>query len=460
MSLHVVVLAAGRGTRMRSNKPKVLHTVAGKPMLERVIETAKYLEPKGVHIIIGHEGERIKAAFNYHDVNWVWQHEQLGTGHALKQALPEIPDEDRVLVLSGDVPLIQKELLIKLIEKTEAKDDSVPLALLLALLSNPTGLGRVLRDSNGQIQALVEEKDANESERKIQEIYSGMCCAKAKDFKRWLPQLSAGNAQEEYYLTDIIKLAADEAHPISYVHAPKSWVIQGVNDRVQLESLERIWQARLAEDLMYQGATVADKHRLDIRGELTCGQDVYFDVGSVLTGRVELADKVHVGPHCRLHNVKLGPGTVLEAHSVLEDCEIGADCAIGPFARIRPGTKLADNCKIGNFVETKKVVFGEGSKASHLSYLGDADIGKGVNIGAGTITCNYDGVNKHKTIIEDGAFIGSDTQLVAPVTVGKNATLGAGTTLRREAPAGELTLTATQQKTVPGWQRPEKKEEL
>jgi bifunctional UDP-N-acetylglucosamine pyrophosphorylase/glucosamine-1-phosphate N-acetyltransferase len=364
-----------------------------------------------------------------------------------------------VLVLSADVPLIQLELLESLIERATSPDETSgknPLVLLLALLADPTGLGRVLRDADGHIRALVEEKDATETERKIQEIYSGMCCAKAHDLAVWLPKLSAGNVQEEYYLTDIIEMAATELHPIGFVHAASSWMIQGVNDRVQLQSLERVWQERQATALMARGVTVADKKRLDIRGELTCEQDVFLDVGLVLSGELHFGEGVHIGPHCVLKNVKVGVNTVIEAHSVLEDCEIGANCVVGPFARVRPGTVLANHCKIGNFVETKKAVFGEGTKANHLSYLGDVVIGKDVNIGAGTITCNYDGVNKHQTIIKDGAFIGSDTQLVAPVTVGKNATIGAGTTLRREAPADELTLTASQQKTIKGWERPKK----
>ncbi|MDF1645646.1 MAG: bifunctional UDP-N-acetylglucosamine diphosphorylase/glucosamine-1-phosphate N-acetyltransferase GlmU [Legionellaceae bacterium] len=458
MALHVVILAAGQGTRMFSKKPKVLHELSGKPMLERVLDTAKALKPAAIHVIIGHEGERIQEAFSQHEVNWVWQTERLGTGHALMQALPHVPEDDVILVLSADVPLIQRELLEALIARAIPDENSgkTPLVLLLALLSDPTGLGRVLRNADGYIRALVEEKDATETQRQIQEIYSGMCCAKASDFAVWLPKLSAGNAQEEYYLTDIIEMAAMASHPISYVHAAAPWMIQGVNDRSQLQRLERVWQERQATDLMKKGVTIADKTRLDIRGHLACGQDVFLDVGLVLSGELEFGEGVHIGPHCVLTNVKLGANTVIEAHSVLEDCEIGENCSIGPFARIRPGTILANSCKIGNFVETKKAILGEGSKANHLSYIGDALIGKRVNIGAGTITCNYDGVNKYQTIIEDGAFIGSDTQLVAPVKVGKNATIGAGTTLRREAPADELTLSTSQQKTISGWKRPKK----
>jgi len=458
MSLHVVILAAGNGTRMRSATPKVLHKIAGKPMLERVLDTATALEPDGIYVIIGYEGKRIQQAFKDRAVNWVWQNEQLGTGHAVMQALPHIPEEGLVLVLSADVPLIRLDLLQAMVAQATPASPSrkAPLALLLALLSNPAGLGRVIRDVNGSIRGVVEEKDATDAERSIQEIYSGTCCAAASDLAVWLPKLSDLNVQKEYYLTDIMRMAAEEHCPITCVHAPASWMIQGVNDRVQLEGLERVWQERRAVELMLSGVTLADRTRLDIRGELMCEEDVYLDVNVVFEGTVQLGRGCRIGPHCVLTNVTLGDNTVIEAHSVLDGCVVGDDCNIGPFARIRPGTVLGHRCKIGNFVETKKAVFDEGSKASHLSYLGDVTVGKQVNIGAGTITCNYDGVNKHQTVIEDGAFIGSDTQLVAPVTVGKNATIGAGSTIRKSAPAGGLTLTVSQQKTLSGWTRPEK----
>ena len=459
MSLHVVILAAGNGTRMRSATPKVLHTLAGKPMLERVLDTATALQPDGIHVIIGYQGERLKTTFSDRSVNWVWQKEQLGTGHAVMQALPHIPKDARVLVLSADVPLIQLDLLQAMVAQATPTSPSrqAPLALLLAILSNPTGLGRVIRDVNGAIRGVVEEKDATDAERSIQEIYSGTCCAAASDLAAWLPKLSDRNVQQEYYLTDIMAMAAEENCPITCVHAPASWMIQGVNDRVQLEGLERVWQERRATELMLSGVTMADRTRMDIRGELTCGQDVYLDINVVFEGEVRIGQGCRIGPNSILKNVTLGENTVIEAHSVLDDCVIGEHCRIGPFARLRPGTILGDRCKIGNFVETKKAVFDEDSQASHLSYLGDVTIGKKVNIGAGTITCNYDGVNKHKTVIEDGAFIGSDTQLVAPVTVGKNATIGAGSSIRKSVPAGGLTLTASKQKTLSDWQRPEKK---
>ena len=461
MSLHLVILAAGNGTRMRSSTPKVLHELAGKPMLERVLDTAEALKPDGIHVIIGYEGKRIQEAFKDRPVNWVWQQEQLGTGHAVMQALPHIPEDAHVLVLSADVPLIQLKLLQAMVRQATPASPSrqAPLALLLAILSNPTGLGRVIRDVNGAIYGVVEEKDATDAERSIQEIYSGTCCAAASDLAVWLPKLSDRNVQEEYYLTDIMAMAAEENCPITCVHAPASWMIQGVNDRVQLEGLERVWQERRAAELMLSGVTIADKTRVDIRGELTCGQDVYVDINVMFEGKVQLGQGCRIGPHCVLKNVTLGDDTVIEAHSVLEGCVVGEACSIGPFARIRPGTVLGDRCKIGNFVETKKAVFDDGSKASHLSYLGDVTVGKQVNIGAGMITCNYDGANKHQTVIEDGVFIGSDTQLVAPVTVGKNATIGAGSTIRKSVPAGGLTLTASSQKTLSDWKRPEKKAE-
>jgi bifunctional UDP-N-acetylglucosamine pyrophosphorylase / glucosamine-1-phosphate N-acetyltransferase len=460
MALHVVILAAGQGTRMHSSIPKGLHKIAGTSMLGRVLNTARALEPAQIHVVVGYEGEQLQQTFSEYAVNWVWQRELLGTGDAVKQALPDIPDEDEVLVLFGDVPLIQVDLLRSLLARvTPDASSNTPLALLLAQLPDPTGLGRVLRDGYGNVYAIVEEKDATDAERNIREIYSGVCCAAAIDLKRWLGNLNSDNAQGEYYLTGIIAMAADENRTIQTVHAPERWMIQGVNDKVQLEGLERVWQEKQASMLLLQGVMFADKRRVDIRGELHVGQDVFIDVGVVLLGSVTLADGVHVGPYCVLNNVSLGRHTVVEAHSVLEGCDTGEHCKIGPFARVRPGTVLGRRCKIGNFVETKQATFDDDTKASHLSYLGDVSVGKEVNIGAGTITCNYDGVNKHQTIIEDGAFIGSDTQLVAPVTVGKNATLGAGTTLRRSAPADELTLTAVAQKTMKGWKRPQRKEE-
>lgn len=454
MSLHIVILAAGQGKRMYSDTSKVLHKIGGKSMLARVVDTASALNPDGIHVIFGHGGEQIRQALPDLAVNWVFQAEQLGTGHAVMQALPHIPSTSLVLVLSADVPLIQVETLNALINYCKP---SRSLGLLLALIPDPTGLGRIVRNEQGKIYAIVEEKDANAQQRQINEIYSGICCATAADLNRWLPALNNSNAQGEYYLTEIIAMAAADLLPIVSLHAKDSMEILGVNNRAQLQQVERIWQSRMATQLMQAGVTLADAARFDVRGELHCGRDVFIDVNNVFAGQVVVGDGCTIGPNCLLTNVTMGAHCEILPNSVLENCTIGDQCHIGPFARIRPGTALAAGCKIGNFVETKNAVFGEGSKASHLSYLGDITIGKQVNIGAGTITCNYDGVNKHQTVIHDGAFIGSDTQLVAPVTIGEQATIGAGSTIRQNAPAGELTLSMSTQKTLYGWTRPEKR---
>jgi bifunctional UDP-N-acetylglucosamine pyrophosphorylase/glucosamine-1-phosphate N-acetyltransferase len=461
MSLHIVILAAGQGKRMYSNTPKVLHKLGGKPMLVRVVETAMRLSPAKIHVLIGHGGERIQKSLSTLPVHWVWQKEQLGTGHAVMQTLPHIPDDAHVLVLSADVPLIHISTLQALIHHCQQQSSlTEPLGLLLASVEDPSGLGRIVRNAQGYIYAIVEEKDANEQQKQIKEIYSGICCARAVDFKRWLPKLDSKNAQGEYYLTDIIAMAVNEQLPIVSVHAANSEDVLGVNNCLQLQQLERYWQMKLAKQLMLDGVTLADAARIDIRGELQCGKDVYIDVNNVFSGEVHIGEGCIIEPNCILNNVTLGSHCHIMANSILDHCFIGDHCQIGPFARMRPGTKLAAKCKIGNFVETKNAVFDVGIKANHLSYLGDVTIGTQVNIGAGTITCNYDGANKHQTIIEDGVNIGSDTQLVAPVTVGKNATIGAGSTIRKHVPANELTLTVSTQKTVYGWTRPTKKEEL
>ena len=459
MNLQIIILAAGQGKRMYSSKPKVLHLLAGKAMLARVVETAQQLNPEAIHIIYGHGGEQIKNSLPDLPVNWVYQAEQLGTGHAVMQALPHIPPQAQVLVLSADVPLIQTNTLLALIECSKmANTHQSVLALLVAHLEDPKGLGRILRNNQGEVCSIVEEKDANEQEKNIKEIYTGICFAKAADLEVWLPQLGNSNAQGEYYLTEIIALAVKNQTAITSLTVKNLFEVQGVNNRLQLHQLERVWQQKTAETFLEQGVMIADSQRFDLRGELVCGKDVFIDINCVFSGQVNIGDDCIIGPNCNLTNVTLGSGCTIYANSVLENCHIGNECQIGPFARLRTGTHLAANCKIGNFVETKKAVFKEGSKASHLSYLGDVSVGKGVNIGAGTITCNYDGVNKHQTIIEDGAFIGSDSQLVAPVTIGANATIGAGSTIRRNAPTGELTLTESKQKTLYGWKRPVKKD--
>lgn len=458
MLLHIVILAAGQGKRMHSSVPKVLHTLAGKPILSWVVETAFRLNPAGVHVIIGHEGAQIKKKLSHVEVNWINQPQPLGTGHAVLQALPAIPAGSHVLVLYGDVPLIQVETLQSLVGQClPSQGEKAPLNWLVTHVNDPTGYGRMVRDSGQHIVGIVEEKDATATQRTITEINTGFCCANRDDLQRWLPKLSQNNAQNEFYLTDIVAMAAAEGHPIIPTTAIDSYEVQGINDCYQLQQLERVHQIRQATALMRAGVTIADAARIDIRGELHCGQDVFIDVNTVFQGSVTLADHCSIGPNCSLTNVVLGAGSTVLANSVLENCHIGSQCQIGPFARLRPGTELKDQCKVGNFVETKNAQFGFGSKASHLSYLGDVLLGSEVNIGAGTITCNYDGVNKHQTVIEDGVLVGSDTQLVAPVTIGKHATIGAGSTIRKNVPAGELTLNDVRQKTVYGWKRPQKK---
>lgn len=451
MNVHIVILAAGQGKRMYSSTPKVLHQLAGKPLLSWVLEIAQQLQPEGIHVIYGHGGEEIQQAMPDAPVHWVHQAEQLGTGHAVMQALPFIPASAQVLILSADVPLIQKKTLEDLIH---SNSQNSKLTLLLATLDDPQGLGRILRNQQGEVLSIVEEKEASLEEKNIREIYTGICCAKAADLAHWLPQLSKKNKQGEYYLTDIIALAVQNQSPIASLNVKDPMEIQGINTRLQLQQLERVWQQRSAEKLLESGVMISDARRFDLRGTLSCGKDVFIDNNCLFTGEVILGDHCFIGPNCSLTNVTVGDHCVIYANSLLENCHIAQHCHIGPFARLREGTQLAAHSKIGNFVETKKAVFGEYSKACHLSYLGDVHLGSKVNVGAGTITCNYDGVNKHQTIIGDGVFIGSDTQLVAPVTVGAYATIGAGSTIRKDVPAEELTLTESKQKTVWGWKKP------
>jgi bifunctional UDP-N-acetylglucosamine pyrophosphorylase/glucosamine-1-phosphate N-acetyltransferase len=458
MSLHIIILAAGQGKRMHTTKLKVLHTVGGKSMLERVVDVASQLNADGIYVVYGYGGDQLKEALPFLPVHWVLQKEQLGTGHAVTQVLPLLPDEGKVLVLSADVPLIQAQTLKQLIAQCQVGNNHhrASLGILQAVFDNPFGLGRILYDEKGSICAIIEEKDASEQQRKIKEIYSGICCATIPDLKRWLPKLCVDNAQGEYYLTGIIALAAVEGAPIVSCSVVEPNEILGVNNLLQLQEAERIWQRRFAVNLMLSGVRLADAARIDIRGELACGKDVFIDINAVIEGNVVIGEGCIIEPNCLLRNVTLGAFCVIHANSVLDGCEIGDKCHIGPFSRLRPGTTLAERCKIGNFVETKNASLGENSKASHLSYLGDTLIGKDVNIGAGTITCNYDGANKHQTTIEDGVFVGSDTQLIAPVTVGKNATIGAGCTIRKNVPAGELTIMEVKQKVINGWSRPKK----
>lgn len=457
LPLHVVILAAGIGSRMRSVTPKVLHCLAGKPLLTWVIQAAQTLHPDAIHIIYGHEGEQLQAHFKGEALHWVHQAEQRGTAHALEQALPNIPDEALVLVLAGDVPLIQSSTLKKLLTEGAMSHERPGLGLLLAEPASPFGYGRVIRNAQHHVVDIVEEKDASTEQRTIREIYTGTCVATAAIFKKLLPLVQPHNAQKEYYLTQVVSLAVQHHLLIHTLTVDDEVETQGVNTRLQLATLERHWQRQQAHLLLEQGISIADPARIDIRGTLQAEPDVFIDVNAVFEGVVILKRGCKIGPNCVLKDVSVGEYATIFSHSVIDSALIGAHANIGPFARLRPGTRLEAHAKIGNFVETKNAHFGEASKANHLSYLGDVEIGQHVNIGAGTITCNYDGVNKHQTHIDNGAFIGSGTQLIAPVRVGENATIGAGTTLRSDAPAEALTLTVREQKTIHAWVRPQKK---
>ena len=451
--LNIVILAAGRGTRMYSDLPKVLHLLAGKPLLEHVLDTARALKPARLCVVYGYGGDALPQAIPGNDIAWALQAEQLGTGHALQQALPHLDAHGVTLVLYGDVPLTRPDTLQHLL--THAGGAGV--AVLTVALSDPTGYGRILRDHQGRVTHIVEQKDASDTEKKIQEVNTGIIAAPTEKLVRWLAQLSNNNAQGEYYLTDTIAMAAAEGVPLATAHPQHAWEVLGVNSKLQLAELERVYQRHYAEQLATLGATIMDPARLDVRGNLVCGQDVVIDVNCVFEGQVTLGDKVAIGANCVLKNVTVATGTRIQPFTHIEEAQIGADCRIGPFARIRPGTALASDADIGNFVEIKNSQIGAGSKVNHLSYVGDATVGNKVNIGAGTITCNYDGANKYRTVIEDDVFIGSATQLVAPVTVGRGATIGAGSTITRDAPAGELTISRVKQLTIAGWQRPVKK---
>ena len=450
--LHVIILAAGEGKRMRSSLPKVLQPVAGQPMLAQVIAAARALQPAGLHVVYGHGGDQVQAAFaGQADLHWAVQAQQLGTGHAVQQAMPQVPDAATVLVLYGDVPLIRSETLQRLLAAPGR------LAVLVAELDDPTGYGRIVRDAEGRVAAIVEHKDASDEQRRLRTVNTGIIAAESTALKRWLAQLSNDNAQGEYYLTDVFAAAAAEFSAAEIVPVGEAIEAEGANDPWQLAQLERAFQLRQARALCAQGARLLDPARFDQRGTVSVGRDVQIDVDVVLEGHVELGDGVSIGPFTRLKDVKLGAGTLVRAHCDLEGVVAEGAAQIGPYARLRPGTVLADGVHIGNFVETKKTTLGIGSKANHLTYLGDAVIGSGVNIGAGTITCNYDGVNKFTTTIEDGAFIGSNSALVAPVTIGTNATIGAGSVIGKDAPANALTVARARQQTLEGWQRPKKK---
>jgi len=453
MKLAVVILAAGQGKRMKSALPKVLQPLAGQPLLRHVLNRARQLQPDSVHVVYGHGGEQVRAAIGDGDLQWSLQAEQLGTGHALMQAMPGIGDDSLVLVLYGDVPLIDPETLRRLIALASPK----VMSLLTVMLDDPTGYGRIVRNTRGAILKIVEQKDANKAQLRIREGNSGILAAPAKLLRRWLSRLGNSNAQGEYYLTDVIAMAVREKLKVAPLIAPRLAEVLGVNDKVQLAELESLHRAERARELMLAGATLADPARIDVRGEVTVGRDVFIDANVLLEGKVSIGDGARIGPNVVLRNVSVDAGTVIHPNCVIEQSSVGPDNSIGPFARFRPDSKTGREVHIGNFVELKKTEIADGSKANHLTYLGDSLIGRKVNIGAGTITANYDGANKWQTIIEDGVHIGSDNVLVAPIRIGKDATTAAGSTITKDAPEGQLTLARAKQVTIPGWKRPVKK---
>ena len=451
MELHIVILAAGQGTRMKSRRPKVLQDLAGRPLLAHVLDTAAALDPARIHVVYGHGGDQVRAAFAERPVSWVEQAEQKGTGHAVDVAMPQIPDGATVLVLYGDVPLIGASTLRELLQAA-----AQGLAILTVELDDPSGYGRILRDPEGAVRGIVEQKDASAEQLAIREANTGILAAPAAQLRGWLEGLDNDNAQGEYYLTDCVAASVAQGRAVAAAQAADEDEILGVNDRLQLAGLERIYQRRQASALLREGLGLADPARLDIRGRLRHGRDCHIDVNVVIEGEVVLGDGVRVGPNCVLRDVVIGDDSRIEAFSHLDGATLAGDCQVGPYARLRPGTELAARAKVGNFVETKKAQVGEGSKINHLSYVGDAVLGADVNVGAGTITCNYDGANKHLTQIDDGAFIGSNSALVAPVHIGAQATIAAGSTVTRDAPAEALTVARSRQKSITGWRRPTK----
>ncbi|MBI1174127.1 MAG: UDP-N-acetylglucosamine diphosphorylase/glucosamine-1-phosphate N-acetyltransferase [Sideroxydans sp.] len=450
--LNIVILAAGKGTRMYSDKPKVLHHLAGRPLLQHVLDCATQLQPRQVCVVYGHGGEAVPQAMSQYSAQFVLQEPQLGTGHAVQQAMPHLDDGSHTLVLYGDVPLMQHATLHQM---QHAAGNG--LVLLTVNLENPVGYGRIVRDAEGDVQRIVEEKDATPEEREISEVNTGILLAPTRELRAWLAKLQNNNAQGEYYLTDIVAMAVEQGLAVHTAQPAHAWEVEGINSKTQLAKLERTWQQVQAAHLLAQGVTLADPARIDIRGSLACGRDVEIDVGCIFEGDVNLGDNVRVGAYSVIRNATIAAGTRIAPYSHIDSSQVGANCHIGPFSRLRPGSKLADEVHIGNFVEVKNSEIAAGSKANHLSYIGDSTVGSKVNIGAGTITANYDGANKHRTVIGDNASTGANSVLIAPVTVGQGATLGAATVLRKDAPENQLTITAGRQQTVPGWKRPEKK---
>ncbi|WP_440903089.1 bifunctional UDP-N-acetylglucosamine diphosphorylase/glucosamine-1-phosphate N-acetyltransferase GlmU [Catenovulum sp. SX2] len=447
-----VILAAGKGTRMKSSLPKVLHKVGAKAMVEHVIDASRSINSGKVILIYGHGGEKLQQQIAEPSLIWVEQAEQLGTGHAVQQVVPHVADDEQVLILYGDVPLITTETLNALMAAAPAKG----IGLLTVNLPNPTGYGRIIRDGENNVVAIVEQKDASDEQKQINEVNTGILTAPAGLLKTWLSQLSNDNAQGEYYLTDVIAMCAEQGYPIATAQPAESYEVEGVNNRLQQAALERIYQQKQVEALMVEGVTFRDPARVDVRGSVTVGQDVAVDINVIFEGEVTLGHGVQIEANCILRNCSIGDGTLIKANTIVEDARVANDCFIGPFARIRPGSEFSEGVHIGNFVETKNTKIAKGSKANHLTYLGDSDIGSGVNVGAGTITCNYDGANKFRTTIEDGVFVGSNSSLVAPITIAKGTTIGAGSTVTKSSQADELVIARAKQRHISGWERPVK----
>lgn len=451
MKLEVVILAAGQGTRMRSTLPKVLHPLAKRPLLAHVLDSARALMPVRIHVVIGHGSDKVREALDDKDIVWVMQEEQLGTGHAVLQAMPGVDADSTVLILYGDVPLLRADTLQDLV-------DNAP-ALLTAELDDPDGYGRVLRDSGDQLLGVVEHKDATEEQRAVNEINTGVLAYPAKLLADYLPRVGNANSQGEYYLPDVLSMAVREGRCVAALRANEPSEVMGINDRVQLAEAETVYRRRAAQELMIGGVSLADPARIDVRGKLHCERDVFIDVNCVFEGQVTLGEGVRIGANCVLRDCSIAAGTEVHPMSHIDQSELGRDCSVGPYARLRPGTVLADGARIGNFVETKKAIIGQGSKVNHLSYIGDAELGAGVNIGAGTITCNYDGVNKHKTTLGDGVFVGSNSTLVAPLEIGTGGFVGAGSTVTRDVPDSALGVARAKQRNIDGWQTPKQRAE-
>lgn len=452
MAFSVVVLAAGKGTRMKSSLPKVLHAIGGKPMVQHIIDTVNKLGATNIHLVYGHGRDQLQSSLNHNDLSWCLQDKQLGTGHAVQQAVPHIKDDEDVLILVGDAPLIKEATLQQLIAVKKDAD----LALLTVELEDPTGMGRIIRQGE-QVTAIVEHKDASQQQRQIKETNTGMMIMGGKDLKRWLADLDNNNAQGEFYLTDVIAMAAREGKSIHASQPESAIEVEGINNRVQLAAIERAYQIEQAEALMMQGVSLLDPSRFDLRGEIEVGQDITIDVNVVIEGKVKIGSNASIGANCILIDCEIADNAVVHANSIIEQAIVGENCSVGPYARLRPGSVMKEHSRVGNFVEMKKTTLGKGSKANHLSYLGDTEVGEGANIGAGTITCNYDGVNKFKTIIGDGAFIGSNSALVAPANIGKNATVGAGSIITKAVEENELAIARAKQRNLNNWERPIKK---